>query len=282
MNHSHLTENSAQAPAISELDININQGRAAPPSSDNFAQSMALSASILISAILLSATLFYNFKLVLKKMDVLASPAKSGDLAQAGQAALPAPNNPPPQVAPPAGPVNVPQRADAPVLGNKNAKVSVEEFSDFQCPFCQRFFKDTFGQIKSKYIDTGKVKFVFRHYPLPFHQNAQKAAEAGECASRQGKFWPYHDVLFAKGQADGAGLAVADLKKYAADLGLNAAQFNSCLDGGQTAEIVKKDTADGSASGVSGTPTVFINGKKIVGAQPTANFEQAIEEALKQ
>jgi protein-disulfide isomerase len=162
------------------------------------------------------------------------------------------------------------------------------EFSDFQCPFCAKFFKETYSQIKSKYIDTGKVKLVFRHYPLPMHQNAQKAAEAAECANRQGKFFEYHDLLFENSQSDGSGLAMEDLKKYADQLGLNKGtlgfgkdKFNQCLDRGEAAETVKKDVSDAQSAGISGTPSFFVNGKKIVGAQPFANFEQAIEEALK-
>jgi len=172
------------------------------------------------------------------------------------------------------------ERRGAPSIGS--GKLEIVEFSDFQCPFCQRFFNEAYKEIKSKYIDTGKAKLVFRHFPLSsFHVNAQKAAEAAECANKQNKFPEYHDVLFEKGQADGTGLAVFDLKQYAKDLGLNTAKFNSCLDNGETADIVKKDIEDGGKAGVTGTPTIFINGEKIVGAQPYSNFEQKIEAALK-
>lgn len=88
-----------------------------------------------------------------------------------------------------------------PLLGNKNAKVSIVEFSDFQCPFCQRFFTDALAKIKTEYVNTGKAKLAFRHYPLSFHPNAQKAAEASECANEQGQFWKYHDILFNSQQA---------------------------------------------------------------------------------
>jgi len=233
-----------------------------------------LPASILVAAILLSASMFYNTKLVLKKLDsglVTAGAQVAGSVNNAGI------DNP--EV--PSGPVDVSKRDDAPVFGNKNAKVVFEEFSDFQCPFCQRFVKETFPTLMEKYVDTGKMKIVFRHFPLPFHVNAQKAAEAGECANRQGKFKEYHDILFARGTADGTGLAVADLKQYASDLGLNINRFNQCLDKGEAADAVAQDLKDGQSAGVSGTPTVFVNGKKIVGAQPTTAFEQAIEQALK-
>lgn len=175
--------------------------------------------------------------------------------------------------------VKVAERKGAISLGT--GKVEIVEFSDFQCPYCQRFFNESYKEIKAKYIDTGKVKLVFRHYPLPFHQNAQKAAEAFECAGKQGQAFAYHDILFAKGQADGTGLNVSDLKQYAKDLGLDQTKFNTCLDSGETAAIVKADLAEGQKIGVSGTPTFYIDGTPIVGALPFSNFASVIEEALK-
>lgn len=160
-------------------------------------------------------------------------------------------------------------------------KVEIIEFSDFQCPYCQRFFNEAYKEIKTKYVDTGKVKITYRHYPLPFHQNAQKSAEAFECAGKQGQAFAYHDILFTKGQADGTGLNVADLKQYAKDLGLDQTKFNTCLDSGETAGIVKADLAEGQKIGVSGTPTFYIDGTPIVGALPFADFESIIKEALK-
>ena len=236
-----------------------------------------IAASIIVGAILISASIFYNTKLTLKEF------ADGGSLKAGSQAAAPLAPAAPGQPAPaqPTGPVDVAERKDAATLGKSNAKVTFVEFTDFQCPFCQRFFTDAYKQIKEKYVDTGKVKIVFRHYPLPFHANAQKAGEAAECANRQGKFIQYHDVLFTKGQADGTGLDVASLKQYASDLKLNTSKFNSCLDNGETAQVVKDDMAAGQAAGVSGTPTMFVNGNRIVGAQPFTAFEQAIEAALK-
>lgn len=231
-----------------------------------------IAASIIAGAVLVSVSIFYNTKLLIQEFSI-------GSTA-GGSKATQAPTAPSAQgsVAEPAA---VAERKGAPVLGKKSAKVAVMEFSDFQCPFCQRFFNDAFKEIKSKYVDTGKVQFVFRHFPLSFHANAEKAAVAAECAHRQGKFWEYHDVLFTKMQADGTGLDAASLKQYARDLKLNSAKFDQCFDNNETLEIVKKDMADGTAAGVSGTPTVFVNGVKIVGAQPSANFEKVIEEALK-
>ena len=165
---------------------------------------------------------------------------------------------------------------DDPVLGDKNAPVTIIEFSDYQCPFCGRFYQQTLPQIEENYIKTGKAKLVFRDFPLGFHQYAQKAAEAAEAAGAQGKYWEMHNKLFENQEA----LTINDLKGYAADLGLDTAKFNQELDSGKYTKEVQKDLADGSAAGVSGTPSFFINGVNIVGAQPYAAFEQAIEAAL--
>ena len=163
-----------------------------------------------------------------------------------------------------------------PVKGSPNAPVTIVEFSEFECPYCGVYSRDTYPQIAKAYIETGKVKYVFRHFPLNFHANAQKAAEAAECASEQGKFWEYHDVLFANQSA----LDVASLKKYASDLGLDTAKFDACLDSGRMADEVAKDAAEGASYGVTGTPAFFVNGLKRKGAQPFEVFQRLIEEEL--
>jgi protein-disulfide isomerase len=150
------------------------------------------------------------------------------------------------------------------------------EFSDFECPYCARFYRETLGQIDSEYIETGKVKMVYRDFPLGFHKQAQKAAEAAECAGEQGKFWEMHDILFEKGVSGG----VTSFKQYAKDIGLNNEKFDECLDSGAMAEEVKKDMKDGSDAGVSGTPAFFINGKLITGAQPFSKFKEVIDAEL--
>ena len=174
---------------------------------------------------------------------------------------------------------------DDPYLGNKNAKVTIIEFSDFQCPFCRSFWKDTLPQIKSEYIDTGKVKFVYRDYPLPFHPMAMPYALGANCANDQGKYWEMHDKIFAEQEKLGSGtistLNAKDIKKWAAQLGLNANQFNQCLDSEKYKDEIAKDMADGSKVGVTGTPAFFINGQLIVGAQPYATFKALIDSELK-
>ncbi|MFH0928340.1 MAG: DsbA family protein, partial [bacterium] len=155
------------------------------------------------------------------------------------------------------------------------------EFSDYQCPFCDRYTADTLPQITSKYIDTGKVKYYFRDYPLGFHPQAKPAAIAASCAGAQGKYWEMHDLLFAK-QGEWSGSAEVDqlLATYAADLGLNIEDFEKCSADSSIADEIDEDFAAGAKLGVSGTPSFFINGVKIVGAQPYATFEAAIEKAL--
>jgi protein-disulfide isomerase len=164
--------------------------------------------------------------------------------------------------------------AIGPSKGPENAPVTIVEFSDFQCPFCSRA-KNTVDEVVKGYGD--KVRLVFRHFPLSFHENAPKAAEASACAQDQGKFWEYHDKLFANQGA----LKVDDLKKHAADLGLDAARFNECLDSGKKAELVKKDMSAGEKAGVSGTPAFFINGIVLSGAVPADDFKSIIDSELK-
>lgn len=182
--------------------------------------------------------------------------------------------------------VKIAERKDAAKQGS--GKVTIVEFSDFQCPFCQNFFNGAYKEIKQKYIDTGKVSFIYRHFPLSsIHPDAQKAAEAAECANRQGRLFDYHDVLFQKmvpisqSNPKGGGLDIQSLKNYAVQLGLDSARFNTCLDSGETKQVVLDDIDVATKAGVTGTPTLFIDGVKIVGAQPFVNFEKIIEEALK-
>lgn len=177
--------------------------------------------------------------------------------------------------------LTVKDRDGQPTIGNTKAPVTMYEFGDFQCPFCKRFYQESFAELKAKYIDTGKVKVVFRHFPLTnIHVNAEISSEAAECANRQGKFEDYYNILYTKGQGDGGGLDSSSLKKYAIDLGLNTSVFNQCLDNHQTKSVIEADQALGTSLGVTGTPAFFINGQLTLGAQPTSVIEQAIESAL--
>ena len=139
--------------------------------------------------------------------------------------------------------------AKGPSRGPDNAPVTIVEFSDFQCPYCGREVP-VIERLMKEY--DGKVRLVFRHYPLDFHPFAQKAAEAGACAQDQGKFWEFHDSMFSK-QSE---LSVPDLKQRAVDLKLDTAAFNQCLDSGRQAEAIQKDIQEGARAGVSGTPAI--------------------------
>jgi len=164
---------------------------------------------------------------------------------------------------------------DDPALGLEGAPLTIIQFSDYQCPFSKSYFDETEGLILSNYGD--QVRYVFRDFPLvTIHPQAQKAAEAAQCAFDQGRFWQYHDMLFKYQNA----LEVADLKAYAAALGLDESAFNLCLDSSEYAQEVEKDIEDGQSYGVLGSPTFFINGRKVAGALPYSTFKTVIEEEL--
>ena len=165
---------------------------------------------------------------------------------------------------------------DDAVEGDPDAPVTIIEWSDYECPFCARFYSDTLQQLRTEYIETGKAKLVFRDFPLSFHQNAQKAAEAAECAGEQDKYYEMHDLLFEQGVSGG----VTAFKSYAQRIGLDTAEFNSCLDSGEMAGEVRKDFSDGQQAGITGTPGFIVNGKLISGAQPFQAFAAAIDAEL--
>jgi protein-disulfide isomerase len=181
--------------------------------------------------------------------------------------------------------------AGAPFKGRADAPVTIVEFSDYQCPFCSRHVKQTMPELEKEYIETGKVKYVFRNYPIEsLHPLAFKAAEAAECANEQGQFWPMHDGLFANQQL----LAPPQLPIHAATAGVgNPGAFQQCLASGKFAPRIRKDISDASAVGITGTPG-FLLGKTVVGnptvkvdafisgARPFAGFKIEIDKLLGQ
>jgi protein-disulfide isomerase len=167
------------------------------------------------------------------------------------------------------------------VKGPATAKVTIIEYSDFQCPFCAQYATTTYLQLDEKYIKTGKIKYVFRPLALSGHRQAQKAAETAECAGDQGKYWEMHDMLFARqAQWSEKGGAVEIFKGYAKTLGLDEATFAQCLDGGKFVNIPNENGADATRAGIEGTPTFFINNTVIPGAFPLADFVRVIEAEL--
>jgi protein-disulfide isomerase len=175
---------------------------------------------------------------------------------------------------------------DDPMLGDQNAPLTLIEFSDYQCPYCSRFSREIFPQIKEAYIKTGKVRYVFRDFPIEgIHPKAQKAAEAAQCSGEQDKYWEMHDLLFEKQKA----LEITDLKGYAAEIGLEMTAFETCLDSGKYEKEIMIDLQAGQMAGVRGTPSFVlgkttkdgvIEGRFIRGAQPYPEFKKAFEAML--
>jgi|SRR3989338_9773039 len=163
--------------------------------------------------------------------------------------------------------------------GKENAPVTIIEFSDFQCPFCGRFFQQTLPDIERTYVATGKVKFVYKDFPLDsIHPHATPAALAARCAGEQGKFWEFHDLIFNNQQS----LGESSYNQWASQLGLDAAKFSECSSSRKYLSAVRQDLVEGQRAGVQGTPAFLINGQLLSGAQPFAAFQQAVESALAQ
>ncbi len=166
-----------------------------------------------------------------------------------------------------------------PVEGEINVPVTIVEYSDFQCPFCERFYTQTLPKIKKEYIDTGKVKLIFKDFPLSFHQFAQKAAEATHCVREQKGdegYWAMHDKIFENQLS----LSIENLKVWAGQVGADSVKFNDCLGSGKMAGIVQKAFNEGRQDGVQGTPAFFVNGKLLSGAQPFEVFKSNIDAEL--
>lgn len=163
--------------------------------------------------------------------------------------------------------------ASAPSMGPADAPILIVEWSDYQCPFCKRA-APTVNQVLNEY--KGKIRFVYRDYPLPFHKQAMPSSLAAHCAEDQGKFWEYHNNLF-----DVAGdLSETDLTKRATDLGLDMTKFAACTTSKQGEVTINAAYSDGAAVGVTGTPAFFINGRMLVGAQPIEQFRMIIDDEL--
>lgn len=188
----------------------------------------------------------------------------------------------------PAAPVKI-SVDDDPIIGNPDAPITIVEFSDFQCPFCARFHIQTLPSIMEEYIDQGKVKLVFRDFPIQsIHPNALPASIAAECAEEQGKFKEMHDILFEKQNEWNkleTGDALSSFSQYATNMGLKKESFDSCLNDGESLEEVRNDLTDGRNYGVSGTPGFFVGNDKIgyvelKGAQPFESFKKVIDAQL--
>ncbi len=165
-------------------------------------------------------------------------------------------------------------------LGNADARVTIVEYSDFNCGFCRRFYDETLHRILDEYVKSGKARFSYKHYPFLASSSVWKA-EAAECAAEQGRFWDYHEVLFTRPiTGDDEAAVKRALTAAAEEIRLDAAQFVACLNAGHVRQQVQTDAEEGQRLGVTGTPSFLINGRPLVGAQPYEAFKKMIEEEL--
>ncbi len=184
---------------------------------------------------------------------------------------------------------NVKFDSDDPVKGDPDAPITIIEFSDFECPFCSRFYQNTLPAIEKNYIDTGKAKLVYMDLPLDnLHKNARLAHIAAECADDQGKFWEYHDMLFGT-QAEWRGMTSdihrTFLRQHAFDMGLDMEKYDLCLESPDILKEIEEDSLEAARNGAPGTPTFFIGTEKdgfekLVGAKPYASFQKALDSRL--
>jgi len=218
-----------------------------------------LPASILIAAVLISGSVIYS----------TGAKGGSNDSSNSNP-------NTPEAVSPKISSADV-------ILGDPKAPITMIEYSDFQCPFCGRFYSQTEPSLKEQYIKTDKVHFIYRHFAF-LGPESKAAAEAVECAKDQSKFWEYHDAIFnaelADGRENNGNLNRALFLTNAENLGLNLASFKACLDSNKYGQKVADDYSGAQALGVKATPTVFVNEVKIEGALPFGQFQQVIEQLL--
>lgn len=280
-----LSSNSSGHPVIPMENRGANplSGTNTISTPTNFTLTNILIFSLVIAAFLLgmmTSKVFY-----LEKMLDTNPTSLQGNPTQANAAPAPTENLNPKKVS----------IDDDPILGDKNAKVTIIEFSDYECPFCKRFYDDTLTQLKKEYIDTGKVKLVYRDLPLSFHDPmATLEGIAANCAREQGDdstYFNYHDEIFNRTTSGGNGLTKEDLYTIASDLGLDSSSFSSCVDSKKYKDEVAKDLADAEKVGASGTPTFFIGkstdngvieGNPVVGAQPFNTLKTIIDKELSQ
>ena len=163
---------------------------------------------------------------------------------------------------------------DQPSLGPANAKVTIVEFSDYQCPYCQVWDQQVYQQLMTNYPN--KIRFVYRDLPLPMHPEAIPAAQAADCAGEQGAYWKYHDALFGQQY----GLNRAAYEHYASDLGLDSKAFTTCLDSQRYLSKIQANANDAASAGLNSTPSFVINGRVLIGALPLSDFKAVVDEEL--
>lgn len=166
------------------------------------------------------------------------------------------------------------------VKGDDDAPITMVEFTDYECPFCTRYYTETYGQIMKDYVDTGKVRYITRDLPLSFHPQAKPAALAARCAGDQGKYYEMHDLLFENQTSWSTGNAAEAFEGYAREIGLNVSQYTSCYEANTHNEAIDADLALAQEMGIGGTPSFVIEGDKLIGAQPYTAFQALLDRKL--
>lgn len=271
-----------------EKEVVVERRMTPPPPPPHAHSVISVPASIIIGSCIIALSILLSGG-VLEVKGLTAKKTTDTPTVAAASSAPAAPAAPEQKT----GPVKVSVDDDA-VLGDKNAPITMVEFSDYECPFCKRYFDQTYAQIKTNYVDTGKMKVVFRDLPLSFHDPmATKEAIAANCAREQGgdtAYYKIHDEMFKQTTSNGTGLSVDKLYAIASTLGLNADNFKTCLDTEKYKDEVAKDLADAGTAGADGTPTFFIGksdpsgtieATRLVGAQPYSAFQAVIDQQLK-
>jgi protein-disulfide isomerase len=238
-------------------------------------QGNSSSGGLIATALILGASILVGAYLLTKSID-----RGSAELASLNESLKTAAAAAPAAAARPSGPkrpdpkkVHDIEVGDAPIRGSKSAKITVVEWADFQCPFCVRV-NPTLEQIKKEYGD--KVRFAFKHLPLSMHAKARAAHQAAEAAHRQGKFWEMHDLIFESPRD----LSPEVYLRYANEIGLDIDRYNSDLSSSSVRKVIDDDLAMAGKLGVTGTPSFFINGRFLSGAQPYGSFARVIDEEL--
>ena len=234
---------------------------------------------ILVAALIIASFLLGSLFTKVQYLEKTGSSPQTAGAQTAQQAA--APQAAAPQAQPTLGKQNV-AVGDYPPKGNANAKVTVIAFEDFRCPFCKKFNDEVMGQLQKDYIDTGKIKFYYRNYQF-LGPASVTAGNAGECANDQGKFWEFHDYMYKNqpSESDTSMYTSDSLSQIAGQLGMDASQFKQCMDSKKFDKNVSQDLADGQKAGTNATPTFYINGQQLVGAQPYTAFQTIIDQELK-
>ena len=226
------------------------------------------------------ALMFIIWSMVSGKGIAVAAAGSNAQQVAVNNPAQPTANDPSAQQQPPASPVKPVDEAHDHIRGAKNAKVTLIEYSDFECPFCKQH-EATMQQVLKDYPND--VRLVYRNYPLSFHQNAMKEAEAAECVSELGgqdAYWKFHDQIFARTTSNGTGFALDQLGPLAKEVGVDQTAFQKCLDSDKYVAAINQSEQDGVAAGVQGTPGTFVNGTMVEGAVPYSQFKTMIDAIL--